>query len=181
MSHLVALGNWVSIVFLAVLACVTYGIIHDQITARICVEYFTIGHPRIIASEDPMTLGVVWGIIATWWVGVLLGVPLAIVARTGSRPKRSAASLIRPVVILQGACASLAMLAGAFGYLAASNGWVRLAGTLAEKVPQQKHIPFLIDLWAHSASYLAGFVGGILLMVWVWRSRGRSSNAIETK
>ena len=34
---------------------------------------------------------------------------------------------------------------------------------------------FLADLWAHSASYLVGFVGGIVLLVRVWRSRGRAA------
>ncbi|MFO0941023.1 MAG: hypothetical protein U0930_09660 [Pirellulales bacterium] len=36
---------------------------HDQITARICIEYFTIGHPRIIPTDDPTILGIVWGIV----------------------------------------------------------------------------------------------------------------------
>ncbi len=75
--------HWLAIVVLSILACVTYGVIHDQITARICVEYFTIGHPQIIASESPTMLGFVWGVIATWWVGAILGVLLATAARIG--------------------------------------------------------------------------------------------------
>jgi len=163
--------QWFAIVGLSVLSCVVYGIVHDQVTARICVEYFTIGHPRIVATSDPTLLGIVWGVVATWWVGVLLGVPLATVARVGSRPKRSAASLIRPMMMLLVCCAILATLAGAIGCFAASKGWVRLFGWLAEAVPQEKHVAFLTDLWAHNASYLGGFVGGIGLIVWVWRSR----------
>jgi len=34
-----------------ILAAVFYGILHDQITARICVEYFTIGHPIVFGTE----------------------------------------------------------------------------------------------------------------------------------
>ena len=79
--------QWIAIVALAILTCVTYGVINDQITARICVEYFTIGHPRIVATEDPTIPGIVWGIIATWWVGLILGVPLATVAKTRPRSR----------------------------------------------------------------------------------------------
>jgi len=172
--------QWLAIVVLSILACITYGIIHDQITARICVEYFTIGHPQIIPTDDPTILGFVWGIIATWWVGVLLGVPLATIARIGSRPKKTAGSLFPPMAILFGCSAIFAVLTGSIGYVAASMGWVWLVGPIAENVPQEKHVPFLVDLWVHRASYLGGFAGGNILMVWVWRSRGRASNVSET-
>ncbi|MCA8984237.1 MAG: hypothetical protein KDA76_10780 [Planctomycetaceae bacterium] len=163
--------HWLAIVVLSIGACIIYGIIHDQFTARICVEYFTIGHPRIIPTEDPTILGLVWGIVATWWVGAILGVPLATISRIGSRPKKTAVSLIRPIAILFACSAMLAVLSGFIGYVAAVMGLVWLVGPIAENVPEEKHIPFLVDLWAHNASYLAGFVGGIILMTWVWRSR----------
>ncbi len=69
------------IVLMCVVAAVAYGIVHDQVTARVCVEYFTVGHPPIFGTNDPTLLGIGWGILATWWVGILLGVPLAIAAR----------------------------------------------------------------------------------------------------
>ena len=49
--------QWLAIVLLSVLTCVTYGIVHDQITARICVEYFTIGHSPGFDTDDPTLLG----------------------------------------------------------------------------------------------------------------------------
>lgn len=45
------------IIAMCVLLCVLYGVLHDQITARICVEYFTIGHPPISPTSDPTLLG----------------------------------------------------------------------------------------------------------------------------
>jgi hypothetical protein len=48
--------QWLAIVTLTILACITYGIIHDQVTARICLEYFTIGHPQIVPTDDPTVL-----------------------------------------------------------------------------------------------------------------------------
>jgi hypothetical protein len=164
---------FVAIVVMSVIAAVTYGILHDQITARICVEYFTLGHPPIFGTDDPTLLGIGWGIIATWWVGFLLGVPLAIVARVGPRPKRDAISLIKPMAGLLLITGCGAIIAGIVGGVLASTGAVFLVGPIARAVPQDRHVPFLIDLWVHNASYLFGGVGGIVLIVKTWRSRHR--------
>jgi len=162
-----------AIVLLCIGSAVVYGVLHDQVTARICVEYFTIGHPPVFPTDDPTLLGIGWGIIATWWVGLLLGIPLAMVARAGSRPKRSAGSLVLPLACLLAVMAASAAVAGWLGWVLASRGIVFLVGPLARAVPTERHVPFIADLWAHSASYLFGFVGGIVLMVLVWRSRAR--------
>jgi hypothetical protein len=160
-----------AIVLLSIGAAVVYGILHDQVTARICVEYFTIGHPPIFNTDNPTLLGIGWGILATWWVGLILGVPLAFAARAGSRPKREVRTLFRPIGWFLIILAANALLAGCIGWLLASNGVVKLDPYMAGQLPQDRHVPFLIDLWAHSASYLVGFIGGIVLVVNVWRSR----------
>ena len=64
--------QFLAIVAVCVLAAVAYGIFHDQVTARVCVEYFTIGHEQIFGTDDPTLLGLAWGYWATWWVGVML-------------------------------------------------------------------------------------------------------------
>jgi hypothetical protein len=159
------------IVLMCIVAAVAYGIVHDQITARVCVEFFTVGHPPIFATNDPTLLGIGWGIIATWWVGVLLGVPLAIVARAGSRPKRSVGSLVPPVAWLLAVMAACALIAGVLGWFLAHSGIVILVGPISQELSADRHVPFLADLWAHAGSYLVGLVGGIVVMLFVWRSR----------
>ena len=118
-------------------------------------------------------LGLGWGVLATWWVGVMLGVPLAAVARIGKRPKRSAASLVRPLFILMSVSAGCALAAGLIGAALATRGVVLLLEPLASEVPSERHVAFLADLWAHNASYLAGFIGGgiVIFRVWCWRRR----------
>jgi len=150
-----------------------YGIVHDQITARICVEYFTIGHAPVFGTDDPTLLGLGWGVIATWWVGLLLGWPLAVMSRAGPLPKRSVRSLVRPIVHLMLITATCAFIAGVLGWLLARNGSVFLMDDLHDRVPREKHTAFLACLWAHSASYLVGFVCGLTLIVrvGVWRYR----------
>lgn len=169
--------HFLAIVLLTIFAAIGYGILHDQVTARVCVEYFTLGHPPIFRTEDPTLLGIGWGILATWWMGLLLGVPLAVVARAGSRPQRSLASLVRPIAVLMLGMAGCAVLAGIAGWYLARSGVVVLVGPIAHKIPADRHVPYLADLWAHSASYLVGLVGGIVVLVRVWRGRSRTAPA----
>jgi hypothetical protein len=161
------------IILLCVAAAVLYGILHDQITARVCVEYFTIGHPPLFKTDDPTLLGIGWGIISTWWVGLLLGIPLAIVARVGSRPKRSPGSLVRPILYLWVTMAACAAVAGFGGWYLGSRGLVFLVGPILQKLGPGRHVPYITALWAHAASYIVGLVGGtlILVRVWSWRAR----------
>jgi hypothetical protein len=163
--------NSAKTIFLCVVAACVYGIIHDQITARICVEYFTVGHPPVFMTDDPTILGIGWGIIATWWVGLILGVGLALAANVGLKPKRKTHSLVRPVMILLLTCGAFAFVAGIVGWVAATNKWVYLRGILAANVPQDKHVAFLTCGFAHSASYAVGLLGGIFVIVRVWKSR----------
>jgi len=88
-----------------------------------------------------------------WWVGVLLGVPLAAACRLGSWPKRDPRTLWRPLIRLTLISFAIAALAGTVGWIAASNGWVFLVGSLADRVPADRHVPFIVDIWAHSASW----------------------------
>ena len=161
------------IVALSVLAAVLYGILHDQVTVRICVEYFTVGHVRLIESESPTVLGLFWGVVATWWVGLPLGAGLAFFARIGRRPKLEAGDLVRPLVRLLMAMYGIAIFAGLIGYVTAQAGIFHLVERLATRIPPEHHVPFLVCGWAHSASYLAGLVGGITLWILTWRKRGR--------
>ena len=166
--------NYVRIILFCVVAAIVYGIIHDNITARICLEYFTIGHPAIFGTDSPTLLGIGWGIVATWWVGLLLGVPLAFAAQSGVLPKRSPHSLVRPVLILLFVMGCCAALAGFIGFLAAVAHLVYLVPPFDTMVPASRQVPFLTAMWIHSASYLVGFVGGVILIVRTWRSRNQN-------
>ena len=159
------------IVLLSIAAAVIYGIVHDQITARICVEYFTIGHPDIFGTDSPTLLGLGWGVVATWWAGVLIGFPLALAARLGSQRKRSAGSLVVPIAKLLGVMAVCAAVAGLVGLGLATLGIISLDSSLARLIPPEQHRYFLTDLLAHNASYLSGFGGGLVLAWNVWRTR----------
>jgi hypothetical protein len=160
-----------AIVLLCVGAAIVYGVLHDLVTAHVCVEYFTIGHPPVFPTEDPVWLALGWGALATWWVGMILGWGLVTAARVGGRPPRSVRSLVRPVALLMIVSGTCAAVVGVVGYFVAEAGGVVLLQPLAAEVPVEKHTRFLADLWAHTTSYAVGFGGGIVVLVRVWRSR----------
>ena len=164
----------VEIILLCTLAAIAYGIVHDEITAHRCVEYFTVGHPPVFGdTTDPTLLGLGWGVIATWWVGAGLGVLVAISARTGARPRWTARRLVRPLGALLIGVGCAALIAGVCGHVAATRGWVRLDADLEYWIRRpETRIAFLTNLWTHLASYLGGAVGGICLCGWIWRRRG---------
>lgn len=61
-----------SIIATTILACVVYDIIHDQITARLCVQYFTVFHPPVFSTQDPTLFGIGWGTTRTKRLGPLI-------------------------------------------------------------------------------------------------------------
>lgn len=82
------------------MGAIAFGIAHDLVTANICVEYFTIGHPKVIESQNPIFLALVWGILATWWVGAILGILILIFNSVGKAPKVSFLIIKRYVIRL---------------------------------------------------------------------------------
>jgi hypothetical protein len=165
---------------MALVAGVSYGILHDQITARVCAEYFTIGHPPIFPTTSPTLLALGWGVLATWWVALPLGMLLAFAARSGRKPRLAAAELVRPLGVLLVVMACCAFIAGALGFIFATVGWVTLVPDLADRIPASRHNAFLADLWAHSASYLAGIVGGVVLAIQTYRRRGALTQSVAS-
>ena len=167
-----------AIITIAVLAAIFYGVLHDQVTARICLEYFTIGHPQVLppAAETPTSIGLVWGVIATWWMGAALGIIVALAARLGGRPKATYRDVLVPLAVVLVVSAVCACAAGAVGNALAKRGVVVLLGPIALRVPAEQHVGFITCLWAHSASYLVSGIGGLVIAWWVWRQRGRRTS-----
>jgi len=167
------MGESVKIVLLCVLAAIAYGIVHDQFTARICLEYFTVFHPPVFATRSPTLLSIGWGIIATWWVGSFLGLLLAIAARAGKRPALTAGHLFRPVcklLLVMGTCATVS---GILGFVLARRGMILPPEWMAFRLSTPAQFRFMADWWAHSASYGSGFVGGIGLCLMTYRRRNQ--------
>jgi len=161
----------IKIILTCVVAAVLYGIIHDQVTARICVEYFSVFHPPVFPTQSPTLLALGWGVIATWWMGAFLGILLAIAARAGSRTKIARSELVVPIAKLLAMMGILAAVAGLVGFVLSSQGAIAPPQWIASALPQGKHARFMADWWAHNASYGVGFFGGIGLCLVTFRRR----------
>ena len=171
----------VKIIAFSIFAACVYGIAHDLVTAHICVEYFLPPmHPIIFPTNSPFALALIWGIIATWWVGFLLGLPLAIVCRFGRKPKLTVTNIVRPILLLLVFLYISSMLLGVVGYLAGNMKLVGLLPPLAYGIAIERHSLFLFNLWAHNAAYLLGAIGGIVLMFRFWKKRQILAGNVET-
>ena len=170
--------HFVSIILFGIAAAVFYGIVHDQITARVCIEYFTIGHPPLFPTGSPTLLALGRGVVATWWVGLPLGIFLALASRLGTWPRTGVRELFRPTVVLLIVMGLAAAFFGWRGFHRVSLGTIHLPSALAAAVPPEKHAAFIADWFAHSASYAVGALGGLVLCLWMVRRRWLLANVL---
>jgi hypothetical protein len=77
--------NFFLIVFASILSAGIYGVFHDQITYSISPEYYTFfkfeqfGINEWGISSERLKVGII-GFLATWWVGLILGIVYALVS-----------------------------------------------------------------------------------------------------
>ncbi len=146
--------RFLGIVGLGVAAGVAFGLVQSGVTAAV-LEF------------DPA------GLLVHPVIGLILGVGLAVAARIGSRPKRSALSLVKPLVLLLVAMAVFALGAGVVGFTLGRGGNVMLPAELKEHIPPAKWAAYQACALANQASYNVAFIGGGMLIAWVWVSRKR--------
>lgn len=173
MNHAGGRFEALRIVLLATVAAIVYGVLHDQVTAHLCVEYFTLAHPPVFPTRSPFLLALGWGILATWWVGLALGVALAAAARLGPGPRTGWRELRRPVVALMIATGAAAALAGLLGGSLAAAGMIGVPGGWEAQIPPARRVAFAAVAWAHSASYGFGALGGLAVVARTLRRRRR--------
>lgn len=142
------------IVGLGLAAGVAFGLLQTAATALVC-------------EFDPA------GMVVHPVIGVILGLGLATASRLGSRPKRSWRSLVRPLLMLLGLMTAFAIGAGLIGFTLARSGNVMLPPAVKEQIPKAKWEAFQGCALAHQASYNVAFIGGGMLVAWVWVSRKR--------
>ena len=160
------------IILLATVAAIAYGILHDQITARLCVEYFTIGHLPLFPTSSPTVLAICWGVAATFGLGALLGVVLALVSQSGGLPAVPIPRLFKSILRLLAVMAISASLAGVAGFELSRRSIIGVPAAFAELVPPGRHDRFMAVWFVHGASYVVGLVGAAFLILQIWRARG---------
>ncbi len=161
--------HWLAIISMCVLASVAYGIVHDQITIRVCHEYFTQFHPRIFPTDNHTLIALGWGVIATWWVGLPLGALLAMTARAGRRPRLGAKELVVPLARTLIVVGCVATIVGVIAWVLLRD--ITLPDPAFELLDPDRH-GRLATCWViHNTSYWGGGVAGVWLAVSIFRRR----------
>ena len=157
------------------LTIVGYAMLQDQISARVCPEYFTVLHPPIPGMTDPALLGISWGFIGGWWGGIVLGYVAGIVATLGPHPQLAPRELVRPLLVLVSVLATVTALTGFTVWQHANLLGVSLDGGMNELVPQERHRAVFVVACYHFTGYATATIGGVVLCGWVWAERRKRS------
>jgi hypothetical protein len=104
-----------------------------------------------------------------------LGVLLALVVRLGPWPRLTIRDVRRPILTSMLGVGLTSVLAELVGYILARSGDASIAHYYAASVPQVRQALFVADAWAHENAYTVGTVGGVVVCLWAWCKRGRTT------
>ncbi len=150
---------------------VGYGVLMDQVSARLCPEYFTVFHPPIPGLTDPTLLGIAWGFLGAWWGGYVLGYAAGVAATVGPRPPLPLRELARPLGVLLAAVAGAAAVTGFNVARHADLFGVTLDPSVGAMLPPERHRAALVVACYHFAAYVTAAAGSVVLCVWIGRTR----------
>ena len=147
---------------------VLFGWAHDAETANVWVEYFTVHHAKLVESQSPWVMAFLWGIIATFWVGMIGGAVISIFSFVGSLPKP-------PVELLQAWIRKglITIFALAMFVLAGCYGIFHVILANEKIVDKEVKIRAMSVALTHQFSYtgaaLTVIIIGAKAMRWRWR------------
>jgi hypothetical protein len=148
--------------------------VHDQLSYTVSTDYFHAFKFQqfAIPAEDHNRLGAaIVGFRASWWMGLVIGLPVLLVAR-GLPDRRT--YLTRSLIAF-GVVALTALVVGLGGLI-----WATLTIRSIDDVPENWVLPSVADPVAfarvgvmHNTSYLGGLFGIVTGVVYLWITRLR--------
>lgn len=145
-----------------------FGIAHDLVTAHVAVEYFTEHHVEVAASKSPALMALIWGVRATFVVGMLGAVMILGANGLGSWPQLDFARLRRALVRLM-----LVLYVLAMGVL---FSFLQFAPRppLEEQGPGYEADRRLVAVaFTHEFSYTGAAIGFVGFATWIVYKRNR--------
>ena len=183
------MSKWLALVLILVLAPLlggAYGIVHDQITYTVSEEYYTkfkfiqfgldawpgstnIGSAKApeIQMVRPRLGAAVVGFMATWWVGLLIGVVLGLAGLW----HRDGTTMFRVTLKAFVLTTVIALLVGVLGLLYG----IQLGANPPPYWYLPNHVvhqtPYVMVGSMHNFSYLGGLVGLVVALIYTIRAR----------
>lgn len=163
------------IILFCVIASVVYGILHDFVTIHVCPEYFTVYHPKVFPTQNLWLLAIGWGTIASWWMGLFLGILIAAACLAGSLPPLGWRALVKPMAILLLSCYAAATYFGIWAYHDDFRSPLVDMFIPVASLPDRlaRNNGFMADYIAHNVSYRASAIGALILCGFLIRKRLR--------
>ena len=159
------LGIFIVLILMAPFIGGLYGIIHDQITYTISPEYYTklkfyqfglVGLNEEWNPESPRLYVALVGFLATWWMGIIIGLILGLLGLLLQDWKIMFQVVLRAIII----AVIITILAGFVGLIYGSAFFQHANWKLPINIIDEKS--FIIVGSMHNFSYLGGLIGLII-------------------
>lgn len=153
-----------------------YGAVHDQLSYSISPEYFQ--RFKFVLFEFPPELqtrlgAALVGVIGSWWMGILIGFPIILLARGLPTPRDFIRHTLIAYVIVTGVTIVIGLGGLAFAFAKITS---------PDRIPREFYYPLdLVDAVSyarvgmlHGFSYLGGIIGGVAAigyLIWIRRRR----------
>jgi hypothetical protein len=153
---------FIPLIFIAILAAALYGALHNQISYTVAPEYFTkfkFVQFGLLGSGLQERVGAsLVGVLASWWMGLPLGLILASVGFIQRDYKRMFSVTLRSFLVVVMVALVVGLLGLLYGYVQTTTfdlneyqGWF-----IPENLEQPRR--FLCAGYMHSSSYLGALV-----------------------
>jgi hypothetical protein len=152
-------------------AVVGYAILQDQVSARLCPDYFTVLHPPIPNCTNPTLLGVCWGFLGGWWGGIVMGYAAGLVSTLGPRPPLAPRDFVTPLLVCMCGVGTVTALCGISVWQHANMFGVSLDRVFDGLIPEERQRAALVVACYHFVSYAASTLGGVVVCVYLWAER----------
>ncbi|MCA9016010.1 MAG: hypothetical protein KDA77_11820 [Planctomycetaceae bacterium] len=178
------IGVYFGMLIFAAFVAGLYGVIHDQISYTISPEYFTqfkFKQFRIPWGEQFPRLGAACvGFMATWWMGILVCLPLGLFGFRFSTPREMAQFLAKSFVIVILVALTTGLLGLAIAYSIVNEETVgKYLQVVRPRVTDP--IQFIRVGFMHNASYLGGLTGLMAGIIYLHCARRRYSLLFSQK
>lgn len=148
-----------------------YGVLHDQITVRLGVEYFSrfkLTQFDYLDASAPLHLNVMKiGFLATWWVGFFAGWFMGRVTLPHEPLKAAAQRCAMGVGCMIAVAVVFAVVADTWAPTSLADTRIGNWSDMLSYYNIQDPLAFIRVGYIHNASYLGGLVGLIGVLAWL--------------